>query len=103
MQTVDLTEFTNSSGWHVIHDPNTMQYLIKSSNGKARPGSWTRKRFADKALLDYLIFVQETTPQAKAAKKKAKAKKTNKETVLGAPRQTPVKATAEELAKYVNT
>jgi hypothetical protein len=61
MQQIDLTEFANSSGWHVIHDSNTLQYLIKSSNGKTRPGSWTHKRFADKALRDYLLVIQKTT------------------------------------------
>ena len=61
MQQIDLTEFANSSGWHVTHDSNTLQYLIKSSNGKTRPGSWTHKRFADKALRDYLLVIQKTT------------------------------------------
>ena len=58
MQQIDLTEFANSSGWHVTHDPNTLQYLIKSSNGKTRPGSWTHRRFADKALQDYLLVIK---------------------------------------------
>ena len=61
MQQIDLTEFAISPGWLVIHDPNTLQYLIKSSNGKTRPGSWTHKRFAAKALQDYLLVIQKTT------------------------------------------
>lgn len=63
MQNVDVTNFTNSSGWHVIHNPETMQYEIKAeSNGKVRPGSWTHRRFADKALHDYLDYIQKTSP-----------------------------------------
>ena len=96
MQQIDLTEFANSSGWHVTHDPNTLQYLIKSSNGKTRPGSWTHRRFADKALQDYLLVIQKTTHTPPKGKRKAKKRS-------GVSHQVPIKATAEELAKYVNT
>ena len=96
MQQTDLTEFANSSGWHVVHDPNTLQYLIKSSNGKTRPGSWTHRRFADKALQDYLLVIQKTTHTPPTGKRKAKKGP-------DVSPQVSIKATAEDLAKYVNT
>jgi hypothetical protein len=57
MQAVDLTQFPNSSGWHVVHVPNEMIYRIKSEKGQSRPGAWTQRTFAEKALFDYLTVL----------------------------------------------
>ena len=113
MQDMDITNFTNSSGWHVVHNPDIMVYEIKSSNGKIRPGTYTHRRFADKALYDYLDFIQNAD-SAKIKKKRAKTVETkpvpakrNLEKPMTsreldkASSGTP--ATAEEIAKYVNT
>ena len=54
MQQVDLTQFPNSSGWHVVHDPDNMCYRLKSEKGQSQPGSYTQRVFAEKALYDYL-------------------------------------------------
>ena len=76
MQNVDVTNFTNSSGWHVSHNSKTMQYEIKAeSNGKLRPGSWTHRRFADKALYDYLAHIQRTSPNELKKTKTSKSVK----------------------------
>ena len=86
MQNVDVTTFTNSSGWHVTHNPDTMQYEIKAeSNGTKRPGSWTHRRFAEKALHDYLDLIQKTMPSELKKKKlasKAKSAPIQKKEVM---------------------
>ena len=83
MQNVDVTNFTNSSGWHVSHNPKTMQYEIKAeSNGKLRPGSWTHRRFADKALYDYLAHIQKTSPNELKKIKKTKTSKLAKKELM---------------------
>jgi|TARA_R110000751_G_scaffold62355_5_gene128692 hypothetical protein len=83
MQDVDVTNFTNSSGWHVSHNPNTLQYEIKAeSNGKLRPGSWTHRRFADKALHDYLAHIQKTSPNELKKAKKAKPPELTKKEIM---------------------
>jgi hypothetical protein len=114
MQNTDITNFTNSSGWHVIHNPDNMAYEIKSSNGKTRSGTYTHKRFADKALYDYLEFIQ-TADSSKIKKKRTKKVEiksapvkrilekpmTSRELNVTTDNGTP--ATAEEIARYVNT
>jgi len=119
MQNIDITAFTNSSGWHVIHNAENMAYEIKSSNGKTRPGTYTHRRFADKALYDYLDFIQNAD-SSKIKKKRAKKVETKSTPVkrklekpktfreLDAERkaettQQGIPATAEEIEKYVNT
>jgi len=111
---MDITNFTNSSGWHVVHNSENMTYEIKSSNGKTRPGTYTHRRFADKALYDYLDFIQNAD-SSKIKKRRAKKievksvpvqrvlerPKTIRELEMDRPVSTP--ATAEEIAKYVNT
>lgn len=54
MQQVDLTQFPNSSGWHVIHEPSLLMYVIKNNNGNKRPGVFTHRNMAEVALQDYL-------------------------------------------------
>ena len=54
MQKVDLTEFPNGSGWHVVHDPNNMCYKIKKEKGQTKNAIFTQRSFAEKALYDYL-------------------------------------------------
>jgi hypothetical protein len=88
MQPVDLTKFKNSSGWHVIHNPDCMQYEIKNAKGRSLPGVWTHRRFADKSLFDYLSSVQEPIP---VNKKQAKKKKLS----------VPIKASG--ISEHVNT
>tara|TARA_R110000824_G_scaffold75809_1_gene192181 strand:+ start:434 stop:658 length:225 start_codon:yes stop_codon:yes gene_type:complete len=54
VQPVNLAEFPNSSGWHVVHDPNNMVYKVKSSSGNVQSGVFTQRVFAEKHLYDYL-------------------------------------------------
>ena len=54
VQSVDLNEFPNSSGWCVVHDPNSMTYKIKSKSGNVQSGTFTHRTFAEKHLYDYL-------------------------------------------------
>lgn len=75
MQHVDLTEFTNSSGWHIIHDSETFMYRIKAANGVTKPGSWTNKRMAEKALFDYLDEAQKHNERIGAKPSRRNAKK----------------------------
>tara|TARA_Y100000361_G_scaffold141574_1_gene146765 strand:+ start:1830 stop:2048 length:219 start_codon:yes stop_codon:yes gene_type:complete len=70
MQQVDLTKFPNGSGWHIVHDPENMCYRIKSEKGQSKPGVFTQRRFAEKALYDYLEEV------SKPPKKVGRPKKT---------------------------
>ena len=79
MQNVDLTKFPNSSGWKVIHNPNTMAYELKANNGTVKPGTYTHRRFAENALYDYLDTMQKTAPanRKKKAKKVAPVKETS--------------------------
>jgi len=114
MQTTNIANFTNSSGWHVIHNPDIMVYEIKSSNGKTRPGTYTHTLFADKALYDYLEFIQ-TADSSKIKKRRAKKvevkstpvkrtlekPKTSRELEVDRMASTPL--TPEEIIKYVNT
>jgi homoaconitase/3-isopropylmalate dehydratase large subunit len=72
MQNVDVTNFPNSSGWKVIHNSNNMSYELKADNGVVKPGTYTHKRFADKALFDYLSKMQDTAPANMKSKKKDK-------------------------------
>ena len=53
-QPIDLTEFPNSSGWYVTHNPNKMIYEIKSDLGRKLSGVFTHRSFAEKYLYDYL-------------------------------------------------
>lgn len=55
MQQVDLTQFPNSSGWHVAHDPSLLMYIIKNENGNRKEGVFTHRNMAEVALQDYLI------------------------------------------------
>jgi|TARA_R110000822_G_scaffold133419_4_gene270840 hypothetical protein len=71
MQPVDLTQFPNTSGWHIAHNANLMTYELKSSNGVTKPGSYTHRKFAERALHDYLIEMKNTAPK-NAIKKKTK-------------------------------
>ena len=54
VQPIDLSEFPNSSGWQVVHDPDNMTYIIKSEKGHIKEGRYTHRAFAEKALYDYL-------------------------------------------------
>ncbi len=72
MQPVDLTKFPNGSGWHVIHDPNNMVYKIKSEKGQVKNQVYTQRRFAEKALYDYLEEVSKP-PQKVGRPKKIEA------------------------------
>lgn len=54
MQNVDLTQFPNTSGWKVVHNPNSMTYEIRSDKGHTKPGTYTNRIFAEKALYHYL-------------------------------------------------
>ena len=69
VQQVDLNEFPNSSGWHVIHDPNNMVYKIKSENGNVQAGVFTQRVFAEKHLYDYLKKMSEPTKPVGRPKK----------------------------------
>lgn len=69
MQQVDLTEFPNSSGWHVVHDPDRMCYKIKSAKGQTKNEVFTQRRFAEKALYDYLKKVSEPVKKPGRPKK----------------------------------
>lgn len=63
MQTVDLTGFTNSAGWNIVHDPDSRMYTIKNARGQMRGGQFTDRAFAELALEKYLL-------EAEAAAKK---------------------------------
>jgi|TARA_R110000782_G_scaffold125431_2_gene217038 hypothetical protein len=69
MQQVDLTQFPNSSGWHVIHDPTTLMYIIKNSNGNKRQGQFTHRRMAEVALQGYLELLAAPKKPAGRPKK----------------------------------
>lgn len=69
MQEINIEQFQNSSGWHVVHNADTNMYYIKSAKGHKFRGCWTTRRFADKVLYDYLEKVQEKN-ERKANKKK---------------------------------
>lgn len=54
VQTIDLNEFPNTSGWHIIHNADRMVYEIKSDNGRVLDGTFTHRKLAEKHLYDYL-------------------------------------------------
>ncbi len=70
MQSVDLAEFVNSSGWHVKHDDETHLFEIVSNNGVRKAGKFTDRKFAEAALYEYLSDVQRhnTSISTKAEK-----------------------------------
>ena len=56
MQQINMNDFPNSSGWHVIHDVNTQMYKLKAmSNGKELDGVFTSRVQAESALRKYLM------------------------------------------------
>jgi hypothetical protein len=69
MQQVDLTQFPNKSGWRVVHNSDLMTYQLKAENGSVKPGTYTHRTFAEKALHDYLVKMKDTAPKALAQKK----------------------------------
>ena len=79
MQTVDLTKFTNSQGWVVIHNPETFMYEIKAANGKKKPGCWTNKRMAEYVLYQHLDDVQKHNDKIRKKSVPAKKKKAEKD------------------------
>ncbi len=68
-QPIDLTEFPNSSGWHILHNPNKMTYEIKSENGRILNGTYTQRSFAEKYLYDYLKKMSAPTKPVGRPKK----------------------------------
>lgn len=72
MQTVDLTIFPNTPGWQVIHDGNNNMYYIENENGNRKNGTWTVRRFAEKALFDMLADhnLKDSRPQVVESYKK---------------------------------
>lgn len=75
MQPVDLTKFPNTGGWHIIHDSDNMVYKIKSGKGQTKNQVFTQRRFAEKALYNYLEEMAKPTQpvgRPKGAKNKVK-------------------------------
>jgi hypothetical protein len=59
MEIKDISNFPNTSGWHIIHDSNNMCYKIKSEKGQTKNEIFTHKSFAERALYKYLSKVSE--------------------------------------------
>ncbi len=70
MISVDLTEFTNSSNWHIRHNEDSRLFEIVASNGTVKAGKFTDRKFAEAALYEYLSDVQKhnTSISSKASK-----------------------------------
>ena len=75
MQTqVNLAKYTNSAGWEVIHDGETLLYIIKNSKGGKMHGSFTSRIFAEQHLQIYfeeLIEASALALKAQEARKEA--------------------------------
>lgn len=72
MQHVDLEQFENANNWRVVHDPDNQLFYLKNDNGNRKPGFFTTRVFAEKALYDYLLDV---TTKARESKAKEMAKR----------------------------
>lgn len=75
MQTqLDLSNYTNSAGWEVVHDGDTGLYGILNAKGKALPGVgvFTNRVFADQHLAAYLEDCQDNAVKASNAKRAKK-------------------------------
>jgi hypothetical protein len=73
MQERDFSKVPNSTGWEVVHDPDTSMYYLKNTNGNRRPGVYTMRVMAEKALYDYLDKNGKAQEKINKAKEKAKA------------------------------
>lgn len=78
MQSVDLTEFTNSSGWYVEHDADSQLYIVKSSRGNVLSTKFTRRREAELFLHTYLKKVEAIPSKGRPKKKKCQPESSNK-------------------------
>jgi len=103
MKPVDLTEFTNSPGWHIIHNPQTFMYEIKATNGVTKPGCWTSFRLAEQELYDYLSKASKhATKASKANQKKSEARAKAKKEVEDNSNLASEKISARTLQLAIN-
>ena len=66
MQPTDLTQFPNTNNWRVVHDADSQMYYLKNDNGNRKPGRYTNRVFAEKALYGYLKSVADAIAKQKA-------------------------------------
>lgn len=62
MQPINIEQYANSSGWHVIHNADTHLYKIVNTKGRELKGSYTSRIFADKGLDTYLASLEKINP-----------------------------------------
>lgn len=78
MQALEIDEYTNSSGWKVVHDGDTNMFFVKSDKGHKLEGMFTQRTFAESHLRRYLRDINDSS-KPKSKKMKAQARTPSKE------------------------
>lgn len=84
MQTINLTEYPNVSGWRVAHDPDDHLWKITNERGRFLDTKFTDRRYAEVHLARYLDTIHRKAVE-QAEKKKTSVNKQTSTTSSGVP------------------
>jgi hypothetical protein len=65
-----IADQPNGTNWRVSHNPNTNMYVLKNDNGNTLPEVFTKRKWAEARLSEYLVQLRNKKPSDKSAKQK---------------------------------